>query len=185
VNRRVPLVLVGGFVLLVACSAPTTGRPIPTTSTPTQSSGPSASAGPDPLAKVDPCSLFTADQMAKNGMTSKKAQVLEGTRTCAFDRPIRNNDDGYSILVALREHEGYRSIYFGGDPESAHSVDGRPGVLVPRPEGISSSCQVAFEVTANSAVEVTVTPADDDVDLACTLASDGAGVVAGNLPAGV
>jgi hypothetical protein len=181
VSRRLPLVLVGGLVVLAACSAPTTGSPTPATPS-SSSSGPSTSA--DPLAKVDPCSLLTPKQIAANEIATKKPEMLAGTRTCEFDRPTDNNDDGYSLLVGLYEHQGYRSIDFDGHPGSAHSVDGRPGLLVPTPGGISDACQVAFEVTATSAIRIIVTPSKDDTNLACSLATVAAEAVEENLPAG-
>jgi hypothetical protein len=181
VSRRVPLVLVGGLVVLAACSAPTTGSPAPVTPS-SPSTGPSSSA--DPLAKVDPCSLLTPDQISGNKITSKKSQLLDGTRTCQFNRPTSSDDDGYTIGVGVYDHESYRNIYVGSDPSSAHSVDGRPGLLIPVPGGISSSCQLVFEVTATSAVRVVVVPARDDTNWACTLAGQVAEAVEENLPAG-
>jgi hypothetical protein len=185
-SRRVSLIVVGGLgLMLAACSSPTTGEPTPTAATGSvpsaTSSSPSAQA--DPLASVDPCSLLTAAQMAGNGLTTKKPALLNGIRTCDFIRPAGVDLSGYTFSVDLFENKGYRNIDTGGFSGSAHSVGGRPGILVPQPDG--QNCELAFQITTTSAVEIVVTTADSDMNRACTLAAQGADAVNGNLPAGM
>jgi hypothetical protein len=190
VKRCAPLIAVGGLgLLLAACSSPTTGAPAPATSAnaatspATSSAVASPSAQADPLASVDPCSLLTSDQMSKNGLTSAKPDDTAGIRGCDFTRPTGQDNTGYAFGINFFDHESYQKINFGGYPGAAHSVGGRPGLLVQRPDG--GFCELAFEITATSAVEIVVTPADNNVSRACTLATQGADVVNKNLPSGI
>lgn len=153
------VVLAGSAAVLlgvVACGGPTSGQPIPATTTvgtapddaPTADTS-TSSGGPNSLPVDQPCSLLSPSDLHQIGVSTQPTQGMVGTaHACEFDTA----DD--HLIVGIRTNSGLADLT-GPAPVSGIRV-GRHAAKQMK-EDSASSCLVAMGVSDSSRVDVTAT----------------------------
>ncbi|MGW7537764.1 DUF3558 domain-containing protein [Amycolatopsis sp. NPDC054798] len=169
------LLPLAGLAVLVSCgrmpgishAAPADGGP----PAPAPPSSPAAS-----LAKLDPCTLLSPQDRSSAGLTVLgKPKTIGEARACDWTVP-----SAFGVTVTLDETNGLANLDLSDGKRTKKDVGSHQAVQV---SGGRGTCAVLLDVGGGQSVQIDVNNANfADSALACSRASDVAGLVEPKLP---
>ncbi|MFD2465852.1 DUF3558 domain-containing protein [Amycolatopsis silviterrae] len=163
-------------VSLVSCGRmPGISHAAPADGAPTPAPPPSSSSAPS-LAKLDPCTLLSPQDRSSAGLTTQgKAKTIGEARACDWTVPST-----FGLTITLDETNGLSNLDVSGGKRTKKDVGSHEALQV---SGRRGTCAVLLDVGGAQSVQVDVNNANfADSALACSRASDVAGLVEPKLP---
>lgn len=128
------------------------------------------------LAKLDPCALLSPQDRSSAGLTGQgKPKTIGEARACDWTVPST-----FGLTVTLDETNGLANLDLSDGKRTRKDVGSHQAVQV---SGRRGTCAVLLDVGGAQSVQVDVSNANfADSELACSRASDVAGLVEPKLP---
>ncbi|WP_162292987.1 DUF3558 family protein [Actinophytocola xinjiangensis] len=172
-------------VALVSCSSETPGDAtsgdgdgtsvqIPTEGGDSETTEPpeTSESGTGSADSLEPCELFSSDDLAALSLTGGQEEELAGARVCLWQAT-----DNHTVSAGVWANLGIDDVQSKTPPEPK-TVGSRPATQYTGELGV---CVVALELTETSRVDVTAA-AQGDLNKACSIANQAAELVEPKLP---
>lgn len=178
----------GNFLYMVlvvflasGCFAGEAGKASPRSSSSVESTEtvePSSQGRPLSLS-IEPCELFTVEDLAEYGEFESEYREGKADRTCHWEEGVSGHHDSLSFALSIRDRQNVETVNDNGAGVQRFEINQRPAAKAKNPE--FGTCVVALKIDDVSRIDVTVV--DGLEDDSCQIAEVVAELLEPRLPA--